>query len=231
MKIDIHFDVVCPWCFIGHRRLGLALRERPQLHPAVAWRPYFLNPDLPDEGIPFDLYVERKFGGARRAQRLLTSLAEVGRVAGIAFDFAAIRRTPNTLNAHRLVRLARSADRQTEITAALFDAYFCRGRDIGDRDVLRDIGMAQGLSPAHIEAAFADAGMAESLRAEAEATQRSGAMGVPLFVLNDRFAIIGAQEAEVLIRLLDVAASDDRREGWPFANFSSTNPPYPPAPA
>ncbi len=177
MRIAVHFDVICPWCYIGLKRLGLALAARPGLKPSVIWRPYFLNPDLPDGGIPFATYVERKFGGAQRARRLLHALEEIGQSLGIAFDFDAIRRVPPTLDAHRLVRLAHLNGRQTELAEALFAAHFARGLDIGDPDVLKALGATAGLSPARIAETLEDEDLAQSLRAEAEATQRAGTLG------------------------------------------------------
>lgn len=223
MQIAIHFDVICPWCFIGLKRLGLAIARRPGVQPTVVWRPYFLNPDLPDAGIDFAVYIERKFGGALRGKRLLSSLQEIGRALGISFAFDAIRRVPPTLDAHRLIRLAHDIGAQTEVAEALFAAHFCRGEDIGDPDVLVGIGTAAGLSRSEIVHALHDFDLAATLRDEATAAQRSGTLGVPLFVLNDSFVITGAHEPEVLVRMLDVAQAGEMETAVP-ENFS---PPLP----
>ncbi|MBN2753147.1 MAG: DsbA family oxidoreductase [Rhodospirillaceae bacterium] len=228
MRIAIHFDAICPWCFIGHKRLALALAQRPQIKPTIIWRPYFLNPDLPDEGIAFSVYVERKFGGTQRAQRLLTTLEEIGRSVGLSFDFKAIRRVPPTMPAHLLIRLAHRSGKQTEVAAAVFAAHFLQGHDIGDFDVLRDIGLASGLSAPRIAEALADTDMVETLRAEAETAQHAGTLGVPLFVLNDAFTITGAHEPEVLLRLLDVAAAGEEDNHWKTGNFTPPLPRFPP---
>jgi len=227
MRIAIHFDAICPWCFIGERRLALALAQRPAIHPAILWRPYFLNPDLPDSGIDFSVYVERKFGGAQRAKRLLASLEEIGRSVGIDFDFGAIRRVPPTLSAHILIRLAHRFGKQSEAAAAVFAAHFTQGLDIGDVAVLKRLGTAVGISETRIDEAFDDETAIEALRAEADAAQRSGTLGVPLFVLNESFTITGAHEPEVLVRLLDVAAADEEATAA-RGNFSPPLPQSPP---
>jgi predicted DsbA family dithiol-disulfide isomerase len=231
MRIAVHFDVICPWCYIGLKRLKLALAMRPALKPAVIWRPYFLNPDLPDAGISFSAYVERKFGGAQRALRLLHALEGIGGSVGIAFDFPAIRRVPPTLDAHRLIRLAQRAGKPCEVAAALFAAHFSEGRDIGDPDELAAIGTAAGLSPRRIVEALADEAMADTLRAEALAAQRAGTLGVPLFVVDDAFSITGAHDPEVLVRLLDVAATAEEFERLEAGNFTPPSRQSPPTPA
>lgn len=209
MQIAIHFDIICPWCFIGLKRLGLAVARRPRAQPTVVWRPYFLNPDLPDAGIDFSVYIERKFGGALRGKRLLASLQEIGHPLGIPFAFDMIRRVPPTLDAHRVIRLAHGIGAQTIVAEALFKAHFCEGKDIGDPDVLIDVAIRAGLAAADVAAALHDLDLAETLRDEATAAQRSGTLGVPLFVLNDSFVITGAHEPEVLVRMLDVAAAGE----------------------
>lgn len=220
MQIAIHFDVICPWCFIGLKRLRIALARRAMLTPSLVWRPYFLNPDLPDAGIEFPLYIERKFGGALRGKRLLASLEEIGRPLGIPFAFEAIRRVPPTLDAHRLIRLAHRFGVQSAVAEALFAAHFCHGRDIGDAGVLTEAGRLAGLPGAEIAAALADEALAAALRDEATAAQRSGTLGVPLFVLNDSFVITGAHEPEVLVRMLDVAAAGEELAAAAPGNFS-----------
>ncbi len=231
MRIAVHFDVICPWCYIGLKRLNLALAMRPAVKPAVTWRPYFLNPDLPDGGIPFSTYVERKFGGAQRARRLLRALEDIGGSVGIAFDFGTIRQVPPTLDAHRLIRLAHQAGKACDVAAALFAAHFCQGRNIGDIEELAAIGVAAGLSPLRIAEALADEAMAESLRAEADAAQRAGTLGVPLFVIDDAFSITGAHDPEVLVRLLDVATTAAEDERTNPGNFTPPSRRSPPAPA
>jgi predicted DsbA family dithiol-disulfide isomerase len=205
LTVEVVHDLVCPWCFLGLRRLQRLLRRRPDLGFEVAWRPFLLNPDMPHVGMPRADYVVRKFGGEDRARRLYASIAEIGRSEGVLFRFDRIRRTPSSVDAHRLVRFAAAYGRGPETVEALFSAHFTDGRDIGDPGVLIAVAQACGLEAATVRRflysdAETDAVHAENLRAH-----RLGINGVPCFVIGGRHAIAGAQEPEVLERLLDVA--------------------------
>ena len=181
------------------------LRRRPDLSFDLAWRPFLLNPDMPRAGMARGEYVVRKFGGEERARRLYASIADIGRTEGMQFRFERIRRTPSSIDAHRLVRWASAYGRGAEIVEALFSAHFTDGLDIGDTHVLAAVATACGLDGAaarhflHSEAEI-DTVHAENLRAH-----RLGINGVPCFVIGGRHAIAGAQEPEVIERLLDVA--------------------------
>ncbi len=205
LAIEVVHDLVCPWCFLGLRRMMRALRRRPDLQADMIWRPFLLNPDMPRVGMPRADYVVRKFGGEERARRLYTSIAEIGRAEGVAFRFDRIRRTPSSVDAHRLVRWAGAYGRGAETVEALFGAHFTDGRDIGDAHVLAAVAQSCGLDAGealrflHGDAEI-DAVHAENLRAH-----RLGINGVPCFVIGGRHAIAGAQEPEVIERLLDVA--------------------------
>ena len=205
LSIEVVHDLVCPWCFLGLRRLIRTLRRRPDILFELAWRPFLLNPDMPRAGMPRTEYVVRKFGGEERARRLYTSIAEIGRAEGVVFRFDRIRRTPSSVDAHRLVRWAAQANAGADVVEALFSAHFTDGRDIGDLPVLTAIAAACGLDGAAAQAfllsdADVDAVHGENLRAH-----RLGINGVPCFLVGGRHAIAGAQEPEVIERLLDVA--------------------------
>jgi predicted DsbA family dithiol-disulfide isomerase len=205
LSVEIVHDLVCPWCFLGLRRLMRALRRRPDLQFELAWRPFLLNPDMPRVGMPRADYVVRKFGGEERARRLYASIAEIGRAEGMLFRFDRIRRTPSSVDAHRLVRWAAAYGRSAEMVESLFCAHFTDGRDIGDAHVLAAVAAACGLDGGEAlhflrGEADLDAVHAENLRAH-----RLGINGVPCFVIGGRHAIAGAQEPEVIERLLDVA--------------------------
>ena len=205
LVIEVVHDLVCPWCFLGLRRLMRAVRRRPDVQVEMVWRPFLLNPDMPRVGMPRADYVVRKFGGEERARRLYSSIAEIGRAEGVLFRFDRIRRTPSSVDAHRLVRWAAGFGRGAETVAALFGAHFTDGRDIGDAHVLAAVAQSCGLDAGdalrflHGDAEV-DAVHAENLRAH-----RLGINGVPCFVIGGRHAIAGAQEPEVIERLLDVA--------------------------
>ncbi|WP_366937223.1 DsbA family oxidoreductase [Elioraea sp.] len=208
LAVDVVFDLVCPWCWIGVRRLTRTVARRPDLSVEITYRPFLLNPDMPARGMARAEYLQRKFGGEERARRLHAAIAEVGRSEGIGFRFDRIGRTPSTIEAHRLVRLAGGEGRAAPLVDALFAAHFCEGRDIGDRGTLAAIWAETGLAgePAtHGPVGFGtDAVHADNLRAH-----RLGINGVPCFVFGERHAIAGAQEPEVLERMLDIAALEN----------------------
>src|SRR5579862_7778135 len=145
LAIDIVHDLVCPWCYLGVRRLMRTLRRRPDLLFDLSWRPFLLNPDMPRIGMARPDYVIRKFGGEDRARRLYASIAEIGRAEGVLFRFDRIRRTPSSVDAHRLVRWATGYGRGAEMVEALFTAHFTDGRDIGDAHVLAAVAQSCGL--------------------------------------------------------------------------------------
>jgi predicted DsbA family dithiol-disulfide isomerase len=205
LTVEVVHDLVCPWCFLGLRRLQRLLRRRPDLGFEVAWRPFLLNPDMPRVGMPRADYVVRKFGGEDRARRLYASIAEIGRSEGVLFRFDRIRRTPSSVDAHRLVRFAAAYGRGPETVEALFSAHFTDGRDIGDPGVLIAVAQACGLEAATVRRFLCSDAETDAVHAENLRAHRLGINGVPCFVIGGRHAIAGAQEPEVLERLLDVA--------------------------
>jgi predicted DsbA family dithiol-disulfide isomerase len=210
LAIEVVHDLVCPWCYLGVRRLFRTLARRPDLLVEVAWRPFLLNPDMPRGGMSRTDYVLRKFGGEDRARRMYASITEIGRNEGVMFRFERIRRTPASIDAHRLVRWAAAFGRGNEVVEAIFAAHFTDGRDIGDTAVLTAIATSCGLRAASARAFLAsnleiDAVHADNLRAH-----RLGINGVPCFVVGGCHAIAGAQEPEVIERLLDVAVAEAR---------------------
>jgi predicted DsbA family dithiol-disulfide isomerase len=206
MHIDILADVICPWCFIGKRRLERALALRPDLSATVSWRAFQLNPDLPIEGIPREIYLSAKFGSATKAERLYAAITAAGRAEGIEFAFERIRHTPNTLRAHRLIRLAGDKGCAEPVVEALFQAYFIEGLDIGLTETLGELAGRAGLGRAEtLEYLRGDAGTAE-VRADQHRARRLGIHAVPYFVLARDYAISGAQEPEMFLPIFDIAA-------------------------
>ncbi|HYC14123.1 MAG TPA: DsbA family oxidoreductase, partial [Stellaceae bacterium] len=145
MRIDVVSDVICPWCFIGKRRLARALDQRSELAAEIVWHPFQLNPDMPPEGMARERYIAAKFGGGQHADRIYRNVTEVGTAVGIPFHFDRIKITPNTRDAHRLIRHASEAGSAEPVVEALFNAYFVEGRDIGDRATLSEIAGEAGL--------------------------------------------------------------------------------------
>ena len=206
LTIDIYSDVVCPWCYLGKRRLEAALRERPGIAVAVQWRPFELNPGMPAAGAERGPYLRQKFGDPERLQEAHHRLAALGRAAGINYRFDAIRRIPNTRAAHALVAL--SGERQDAVVEGLFRGYFEEARDVGNVAVLAEIGAAAGVDAGELAASLASRTALEAIAAqEREATQR-GIRGVPFFVFAGRWAVSGAQEVGTLVAALDQVSAE-----------------------
>ena len=182
------------------------IRRRPDLLVDLVWRPFLLNPDMPRLGMSRSDYVIRKFGGEDRARRLYTSITEIGRIEGVQFRFDRVRRTPSSVDAHRTVRWAARFGRADGVVEALFAAHFSDGRDLGDPAVLCAIAASCGLDPAAARTMLASDAELDGVHADNLRAHRLGINGVPCFVVAGRHAIAGAQEPEVIERLLDVAA-------------------------
>lgn len=206
LPIEVVHDLVCPWCYLGVRRLMRTIRRRPDLLFLVTWRPFLLNPDMPRSGMSRPDYVIRKFGGEDRARRLYSSIAEIGRAEGLLFRFDRIRRTPSSIDAHRSVRFAARYGRADEMVEALFCAHFSDGRDIGDPATLCAIAAACGLDAGALRRMLTSDEDIDAIHADNLRAHRLGINGVPCFVVAGEHAIAGAQEPEVIERLLDVAA-------------------------
>jgi predicted DsbA family dithiol-disulfide isomerase len=205
MQIDIVSDVICPWCFIGKRRLERALAQRPQMAVEVTWRPFQLNPDMPADGMPRQEYRRAKFGSSERSRQLDAQVTEAARAAGLEIHLDRIERTPNTLDAHRLIRWAGERGAQSAVVDRLFTAYFVEGSDVGDREVLADIAAAAGLDRTDAAKYLAsNAGVAE-VRAEDEGVRQAGLTGVPTFALGRHVLFSGALPPDVFAEALGKA--------------------------
>lgn len=204
MRIEFIFDTVCPWCFVGKRRLERALARRPNVSAEIIWRPFLLNPDMPEDGIPRATYLERKFGGPARVSRMLAGLVEAGRGEGIAFDFDAITRTPNSLHSHRLVRFAGGFGLAGQAVEGILRAYFEEGRDIGSRAVLEDVAVQAGLPRGEVAAYLAGGEGRSDVFMENAHTHRLSINGVPCFVFETSYGIAGAQDPDILVRMIDL---------------------------
>lgn len=203
MIIDIISDTVCPWCYIGKRRLERAFELAPQADVQIGWRPYQLNPDMPEDGMDRAEYMRGKFGEAR-SREIHRALEAAGAAEGIDFDFGAIRRAPNTLQSHRLVRYAAEFGIQHQVVDALFQAYFTEGRDIGARTELLEIGAEAGLERGPLaEYLQSDEGVA-AVMAEIDLARRMGIEGVPAFVFERKYVISGAQSPELFVEVFDL---------------------------
>jgi predicted DsbA family dithiol-disulfide isomerase len=199
-RIRIVSDVICPWCYIGKRRLEEALRRLPgDSAPEIVWSAFELNPEMPAEGIERKVYRSAKFGSLEKSEALDAEVAGVGRNEGIIFNFTRIARTPNTIAAHRLIWFAKQFEKQSDMVEELFRRYFVEGQDIGDPEVLIAAASEHGI-PNGIARAFltSDRGLAE-VAGESEAARARGISGVPTFILNDCLAVSGAQTPDFLL--------------------------------
>ena len=202
-KLDILSDPICPWCYIGKANLDRAL-ETAGDHPfEIEWHPFQLNPDMPADGMDRREYLELKFGGKDKAVEVYARIADAAEAAGLKIDFGAIKRTPNTLNAHRLIHWAGIERRQTPVVSALFRAYFVDGRDIGDLEVLADIADNAGLDAAMVRQLLQGDSDADDIRARDAWAREKGVTGVPTFVVGQQHAVPGAQPPELWAQVID----------------------------
>jgi len=203
--IDVVSDVVCPWCYIGKRRLEEALarlREaEPDLPVVVRWHPFQLNPDLPREGVDRRGYLEAKFGGPARAQEIYARVSAAGATAGIPFAFDAIERQPNTLDAHRLIAWAQSRREgdPDALVERLFRAYFVEGQFLGDREALVACAADAGYDADDALSFLASDELADAIAGADERARALGVSGVPFFVFGSKTALSGAHEPETLL--------------------------------
>jgi predicted DsbA family dithiol-disulfide isomerase len=202
LSIAIFSDVICPWCFLGKRRLERALDELGLTSTAIVrWLPFELNPDMPPEGMARALYRTRKFG-ADRAATLDRDMTQLGLSEGVRFAFDRMEQTPNTRKAHLLIAFASRQGRGNAAAEALFTAYFEGARDIGRDDVLAEIGVGIGLDAGAVTAALADRTLQDSIVDLEHEAARLGISGVPFFILNDEWGISGAQPADAWLDVL-----------------------------
>jgi predicted DsbA family dithiol-disulfide isomerase len=205
VRIDFIFDTVCPWCFIGKRRLERALALRPDVRAVIRWRPFLLYPEIPPQGLDRKTHLERKFGSIYRIQRIHAAAAVAGEEEGIAFAFEAITRTPSSINSHRLIHWSAQSGRENQVVDRIFQAYFLDGQDIGDISVLSSLAADCGLSGSEAAHYLSSSAGAAAVEAENLRVHRLGVSGVPFHIFAERFAVAGAQEPEILARLIDIA--------------------------
>lgn len=208
IAIDVVSDVVCPWCYMGSKRLEAALQSLPDVSADVRWRPFQLDPTIPEGGTERKAYMIAKFGSHERVADAHANLSELGKAEGIAFDFEAIKVAPNTLDAHRVIRWASQAGPgvQSAVVQQLFSLFFEQGVDIGDRQVLIDAAGASGMDQSIVEALLPTDADKANVGKEIETAGQLGIRGVPCFIIDGKYAVMGAQSAEVLADAIRKAA-------------------------
>ena len=210
LTVDVISDVVCPWCFLGKRRLDAAIRASEGAPIAVRWRPFQLDPSIPAGGMDRRAHIMAKFKDDTRLAAIHDRLTEMGKDVGIAYAFDRIERAPNTLDAHRLIRWAAAGGQQDAVVDRLFRLYFEQGRDIGDRQVLLDVARETGMDVEAVEKRLADGDDVEAVQAEIAQAQAVGVSGVPFFIFASRFGVPGAQDADVLAKAIAQARAAER---------------------
>jgi predicted DsbA family dithiol-disulfide isomerase len=198
VRVDVVSDVVCPWCFIGKRRLEKAIALNPDIPVEVHYRPYFLNDWIPREGISREEYLTTKFGSPERYNGIAQRVREAAASEGLTYAVDRISRQPNTLDAHRLIRWADAIGKAPEMKQKLMDLYFTQGADLTNHDVLVRAAAGVGLDAEQVRAALADDTDVAEVEREALSAKEAGIQGVPCFILAGKFAISGAQAPEDL---------------------------------
>ena len=202
ISIDVISDVICPWCFLGKRRLDKAIALLAGVKIEVNWRPFFLDPTIPAEGMSRRTYLENKFG-TERLKTIHDPLIAAGKADGVPYAFDKITRTPNTMDAHRLIRWSHASGKQHDVSERLFMAYFNGGLDIGDRTMLAKIAGEAGMDVSDVSTKLDSDADVAAVNAEVEHAYRMGVTGVPCFIFAQKQGLMGAQPAEVLAEAIN----------------------------
>ena len=215
LHIEMVSDLVCPWCWVGLRRLKGAIELVPEIDVEILFRPYELDPTIPPGGTDYKAYMKSRFGsdqGRDRANQMRDLLIQYGKEDGIPFDFEKITWRPNSFNAHRLVRWGQGQNLGLETKEALFEAYFSKGLDIGDHEVLVTLAAQVGLDPNIVSDLLASDADVDTTRQEQELFRQMGISGVPTFIAHRQIAVQGAESSEKLARFLTTAAAQMPQE-------------------
>ena len=196
VTLDIISDPICPWCYIGKARLDQAIAETGLDPFDVSWRIFQLNPDMPPEGMDRQQYLQAKFGGPAGAKQVYDRVRKFAEESGLTLDFDGIRKTPNTFDAHRLIRWARTTGNQSAVVQQLFRRYFEQGQDISDPEILLDVAESAGMDRPVIEQLLAGDADRDLLAEEEDSARRMGVTGVPCFIVGGRYIMQGAQDVE-----------------------------------
>lgn len=209
LTIEMVSDLVCPWCWLGLRRIQGAIEQVPEVEVELLFRPYELDPTIPAGGVNYRDYMAKKFGPETEDSRWVAmreALIQFGEEEGIPYNFSELRHRPNSFDAHRLVRWAQGQGKGAEAKESLFSAYFEHARDIGDHDVLADIGETIGLERDIVEKLLASDADVEETKAEEETFRQMGISGVPTYIAMRRIAVQGAESSEKLAKFLRASA-------------------------
>ncbi len=211
-SIAIYSDLICPWCYIGKRRMEAALHQLSTgAQVSRSWHPFQLNPDMPLEGLNRKMYRSKKFGSWERSEAMDAQVAAAGKSVGIEFRYDLQTHAPNTFDSHRLVWLAGVSGVQDVVVEALFRAYFCEGANFSDRKKLIELGVSAGMDASHLERSFAGDDSASAVREEEQQARRLGISGVPFYLINKAISFSGAQPTETFLDALRRTQSPDKK--------------------
>ena len=212
IQIDLFSDVICPWCFIGKRRLERALKIRSNPRVDINWRAFQLNPDMPKNGIAREQYIEAKFGGPERAQGIYDNIRRVGETEGLEFRFDKIKRTPNTILAHRLISWSKHLKISDLVVESLFKAYFFDGLDIGSMETLIELLEELEINTEAFKSYIKTDNGLDEVSNETRFAYEHGITGVPCFIFDKKYSVSGAQEPEAFFPLFDLNINEDDTE-------------------
>jgi predicted DsbA family dithiol-disulfide isomerase len=212
LHIDVVSDVVCPWCFIGKRRLEAALELVPDVAVAINWRPYFLNPWIPREGIDRQTYLETKFGSVERYAVIAERVVAAAALEGLLYASDAISRQPNTLDCHRLILWSRSATDPANMKQRLMELYFSEGADLTDPKTLIQAAIDCGMDGDLVRRLLASDADVDRIEGEANAAKEAGIDGVPCFIFGGSTIVTGAQSPEYLASAIERTAGKHARQ-------------------
>ena len=212
IQIDLFSDVICPWCFIGKRRLERALKIRSNPNVDINWRAFQLNPDMPKNGIAREQYIEAKFGGPERAQGIYDNIRRVGETEGLEFRFDKIKRTPNTILAHRLISWSKHLKISDLVVERLFKAYFFEGLDIGSMETLIELLEDLEINTEAFKRYIKTNNGVDEVSNETRFAYENGITGVPCFIFDKKYSVSGAQEPEAFFPLFDLNINEDDTE-------------------
>ena len=212
IQIDLFSDVICPWCFIGKRRLERALKIRSNPRVDINWRAFQLNPDMPKNGIAREQYIEAKFGGPERAQGIYDNIRRVGETEGLEFRFDKIKRTPNTILAHRLISWSKHLKISDLVVERLFKAYFFEGLDIGSMETLIELLEELEINTEAFKSYIKTDNGVDEVSNETRFAYENGITGVPCFIFDKKYSVSGAQEPEAFFPLFDLNINEDDTE-------------------
>lgn len=214
-RLDIISDPICPWCYIGKANLDRAIAESDENPFEITWRIFQLDPEMAPEGVDRCTHIEAKFGGPDKVQEIHARIEQAAAEAGLSINFDRIERTPNTMDAHRLIRWSRAVGQQSSMVDRLFSDYFTEGRDISDHTVLIKAAQSLGMEPEVVARLLSGDADREQLQEEEAEARKMGVNAVPCFILGGRYVIQGAQPVETWTKLIRelIAARDEPEPG------------------